>query len=307
MYKTSGGRDIHLGIALPNYGPDLSVAHLEAVLAAVEESAFDSGWVTDHVAVNDDNAASYGTISEALVTLGYCAALTKRITLGVSALVIPQREPLLLLKQLVSLDFLMGGRLIVAIAAGWLRNEFDALGARFDDRGKRLDAWLDFAEGAVSHMPGRVDVAGSAGETAVWLSPGPSHGGLRLWSAGGSRAALRRAVRVGAWHPVGASIDAVESGVARLREADPDRHVDVVNRLSVTVAPQVRHDNRDERGHLEIRGPAGYIAEELAKYVRAGCDGFLLMLGGRARDSVDRISAFDSDVVPLLAEHVAVV
>src|SRR5689334_14362434 len=114
----------HLGLILPNYGPALDVERLAAAATAAEEAGLASAWVTDHVAVPPGWAETYGTIAEALVTLGFLAARTERIRLGVSALVVPQRRPLVTLKQLSTLDLLSGGRLLAAVTPGWLREEF---------------------------------------------------------------------------------------------------------------------------------------------------------------------------------------
>ena len=114
---------MHLGLILPNYGESLQAERLAAATVAAEQGGFDSGWVTDHVLVPEEHARVYGTIAEALVSLGFLAARTTRLELGVSALVVPQRNPLVALKQLTTLDFLSGGRIVTAIAAGWMGGE----------------------------------------------------------------------------------------------------------------------------------------------------------------------------------------
>jgi alkanesulfonate monooxygenase SsuD/methylene tetrahydromethanopterin reductase-like flavin-dependent oxidoreductase (luciferase family) len=134
--------ELHLGVILPNYGSALDAEHLAAVAVAAEDAGFDSGWVSDHLMVPAEIAPVYGTISEALVSLGFLAARTQRLRLGVSALVVPQRNPLVALKQVTSLDFLSGGRVVLAVAAGWLEQEFETLGSPFRERGRRLDDWL---------------------------------------------------------------------------------------------------------------------------------------------------------------------
>src|SRR5919202_5115178 len=131
----------HLGVVLPNYGDGFDPARLAGAAAAAEAAGLDSGWVTDHVLVPSRHAAVYGTIAEALVAVGFLAGRTERLRLGVSALIVPQRQPLLTLKQLVSLDVLSGGRLITAVAAGWMEEEVPTPGASFADRGRRLDEW----------------------------------------------------------------------------------------------------------------------------------------------------------------------
>jgi alkanesulfonate monooxygenase SsuD/methylene tetrahydromethanopterin reductase-like flavin-dependent oxidoreductase (luciferase family) len=85
--------ELHLGVILPNYGSALDAEHLAAVAVAAQDAGFDSGWVSDHLMVPAEIAPVYGTISEALVSLGFLAARTQRLRLGVSALVVPQRNP----------------------------------------------------------------------------------------------------------------------------------------------------------------------------------------------------------------------
>jgi alkanesulfonate monooxygenase SsuD/methylene tetrahydromethanopterin reductase-like flavin-dependent oxidoreductase (luciferase family) len=103
---------LHFGVILPNYGPELDAEQLAGVAVAAENAGLDSAWVTDHLIVPAEHAGVYGTIAEALVSLGFLAARTRRLKLGVSALVVPLRNPLVALKQLATLDFLSGGRIV---------------------------------------------------------------------------------------------------------------------------------------------------------------------------------------------------
>jgi hypothetical protein len=121
----------HLGLILPNSGGRLDAERLVSTAVAAERAGFDSGWVTDHVVVPPEHAPIYGTISEALVSLGFLAGRTERLKLGVSALVVPQRNPLVALKQLTSLDFL-SGRIIGGGAGRWRASS--ALDADFKSR-----------------------------------------------------------------------------------------------------------------------------------------------------------------------------
>jgi Luciferase-like monooxygenase len=97
-------RPLHFGLILPNYGPALTAQALADAAVAAEEAGFHAAWVTDHLIVPADHARVYGTIAEALVSVGFLAARTERIDVGVSALVVPQRNPLVALKQLTSLS-----------------------------------------------------------------------------------------------------------------------------------------------------------------------------------------------------------
>src|SRR5205814_9800642 len=111
-----------------------------------EELGFESLWVGDHLALPvaeqaADNAA-YEPRLEALTTLTYLAAVTKRVKLATGVIVLPQRQPVLLAKQLASLDVLSSGRLIVGFGVGYVELELTALGANLKDRGARTDEYL---------------------------------------------------------------------------------------------------------------------------------------------------------------------
>src|SRR5919109_4816408 len=194
---------LHLGVILPNYGDAVDAERLAGVAVAAEQVGFDSGWVTDHVIVPEEHSGTYGTIAEGLVSLGFLAARTSRLELGVSALVVPQRQPLVALKQLTTLDFLSGGRIVTAVAAGWLEEEFATLAAPYERRGELLDEWLRVASSVFEQMPGRVRYEGDLFALDGWMAPPLVRpGGPPLWIAGVSRATLRRAEGTGVLHPV---------------------------------------------------------------------------------------------------------
>jgi alkanesulfonate monooxygenase SsuD/methylene tetrahydromethanopterin reductase-like flavin-dependent oxidoreductase (luciferase family) len=282
---------LHLGLILPNYGEGLEAERLAACAVAAEESGFDSGWVTDHLVVPDEHAEIYGSIAEALVSLGFLAGRTQRLQLGVSALIVPARNPLVALKQLTTLDFLSGGRVVSAVAAGWMQGEFETLGAPFAERGKVLDEWLDLAAAAFEQMPGRVRFEGEYLSLDGWLAPALARL-PELWVAGVSRATLRRAAKIGVWHPVALSVD-------ELRELGRGFRGRTVLRLSTYLADEPRA-GADERGRHAIEGPPEWIAERLGDYVEAGCDGFVVNLGHDSPDLEDRVRRFGAEVAPLL-------
>jgi hypothetical protein len=217
---------LHLGLILPNYGEAVGADRLASAAAAAETAGFDSGWVTDHLIVPPEHAPVYGTIAEGLVSLGFLAARTQRLELGVSALVVSQRNPLVALKQLTTLDLLSGGRIVTAVAAGWMEGEFALLGADFERRGRLLDEWLDLAASVFEQMPGRIVYEGDLFSVDGSLSPALVRpGGPELWVAGVSRATLRRATRTGVWHPVGLAPKELRPLAAELRGRRPDSRV----------------------------------------------------------------------------------
>jgi alkanesulfonate monooxygenase SsuD/methylene tetrahydromethanopterin reductase-like flavin-dependent oxidoreductase (luciferase family) len=287
---------LHLGLILPSYGEALDADGLAAAAVAAEKTGFDSGWVTDHVLVPPEHAAVYGTIAEPLVALGFLAGRTRTLELGVSALVVPQRNPLVALKQLTTLDLLSGGRLVTAVAAGWMAGEFATLGASFEERGRLLDEWLDAAATVFDQMPGLVRWEGELLSFEGWLAPALVRpGGPELWVAGVSRATLRRAAKTGVWHPVALPVDELRPLAAELQERRPDARV--VLRIGVSFAPEPRQ-GRDERGRHAIAGPPEWIAERLDEYAEAGCDGFVVNLEHERAGLEERILRFADEVRP---------
>jgi alkanesulfonate monooxygenase SsuD/methylene tetrahydromethanopterin reductase-like flavin-dependent oxidoreductase (luciferase family) len=276
------------------------VERLVAAAVAAEEAGFDSGWVTDHVIVPDEHAPVYGTIAEALVSVGFLAARTRRLELGVSALVVPQRNPLVALKQLTTLDFLSGGRIVTAVAAGWMEGEFETLGADFAGRGRLLNEWLRLAQSVFEQLPGHVRFDGELFHVDGWMAPALVRpGGPELWVAGVSRATLRRAAVTGVWHPVALRPEELRPLAAELREQRADSRV--IIRIGVRFLGQPDH-GRDERGRHAIAGPPQWIAERLAEYLDAGCDGFVVNLDYDEPELEERIRLFADEVLPLLAE-----
>jgi len=289
---------VHLGVILPNYGSALAAEELAGVAVAAEDAGFDSGWVTDHLIVPAEHADVYGTIAEALVTLGFLAARTQRLELGVSALVVPQRNPLVALKQLTTLDFLSGGRIVTAVTAGWMEQEFATLGAAFEGRGRLLDEWLELAGSVFQQMPGPVRYEGRTLSLDGWMAPGLIRpGGPELWVAGVSRATLRRAALTGVWHPVALPPDELASMVAELRERRADSRV--VLRIGVYFErePGARGD---ERGRHAVAGPSEWIVERLRGYVDAGADGFVVNLDHQEPGLEERLRRFAEEVIPLI-------
>jgi alkanesulfonate monooxygenase SsuD/methylene tetrahydromethanopterin reductase-like flavin-dependent oxidoreductase (luciferase family) len=287
------GEMLHLGLILPNYGNGLGAERLARAAVTAEEAGFDSGWVTDHLIVPDEHAPIYGAIAEALVSLGFLAGRTSRLQLGVSALIVPQRNPLVALKQLTTLDFLSGGRIVTAVAAGWMEGEFETLGASFAQRGRFLDEWLDLAASVFAQMPGRVRYEGELLSVDGWLAPALVRpGGPELWIAGVSRATIRRAKKTGIWHPVALA-------PAKLRELGKGFDGRTILRISTYFAEEPK-TGEDERGRHAIEGPPDWIAERLAEYLDAGCDGFVVNLDHERDGLEDRIRRFGEEVLPVL-------
>src|SRR5215813_9914547 len=135
--------DRTFGMAVPNFTAYPKMPDIKALVeygVRMEELGFDSLWVWDHVLLGVDPNFP---IVESLTLLTAIAARTKKIKLGTGILVLPLRNPVILAKQLASMDLLSDGRLIMGMASGWYKREFDALGIPFDKRGKLMDENLE--------------------------------------------------------------------------------------------------------------------------------------------------------------------
>jgi probable F420-dependent oxidoreductase len=106
----------------------------------MEQLGFDSLWVWDHVLLG---VQPNFPIIESLTLLTAIGARTNKIKLGTGILVLPMRNPVILAKQLTSMDLLTNGRLLMGMASGWYKREFDAVGVPFEQRGKIMDENLD--------------------------------------------------------------------------------------------------------------------------------------------------------------------
>jgi alkanesulfonate monooxygenase len=131
------------GIAARNFTayPEMpDVQDLVEYGVKMEQLGFDSLWVWDHILLGVEPNFP---IIESLTLLTAIAARTKKIKLGTGILVLPLRNPVVLAKQLSSMDLLSNGRLIMGMASGWYKREFDAVGVPFEKRGKIMDENLE--------------------------------------------------------------------------------------------------------------------------------------------------------------------
>jgi probable F420-dependent oxidoreductase len=212
---------LRIGVHLPQYG---RVASPEAITRAAQHAealGFDDVWVSDHTV--HPAAQSYPSpyLYEPLGTLTWAAAVTDRVGLGTSVLVVPTHEPVALANRLATLDNLSGGRLIIGAGVGWSADEYAALGHDFSTRGRRLDEAVDLMRAAWSDDP--VDFAGEFSTLdAVRILPKPA-GHIPIWFGGGSEAAYRRGVEKGdGFQIIGVKPDEARPIIARLREGRPE-------------------------------------------------------------------------------------
>ncbi|GGG17572.1 hypothetical protein GCM10010964_02230 [Caldovatus sediminis] len=190
-----------------NTFPDAAGAARLARLA--EKAGFDSVIAVDHVVIPDEYASTYPysatgrlpgnratAYPDPLIWMAFAAAATTRLRLMTGVIILPQRHPLVLAKQVATLDHMSGGRIELGIGVGWLKEEFAALGVPFERRGRRADEYV-----AAMRALWREDGAGFAGEFVrferVSCNPKPVARGVPIIVGGHSEAAARRAGRLG--------------------------------------------------------------------------------------------------------------
>jgi probable F420-dependent oxidoreductase len=244
------------GIHLPQAGPAATPSAVRAAAKQAEDLGFSDVWVSDHLVVPKGTPyppSAY--ILEPLITLAWAAAATERVGLGTTVLILPMRPPVLLAKMLASLDLLSGGRLTVGAAGGWLKEEFDALGVPFDERGIRTDETIDIMRRCWTEDP--IDAyAPTIGAKLVQIRAKPQPGrAIPIWIGGHSEPAYRRAVEVGdGWHGGFQPPDRTAAIVARLRRDRPEP--------TFTLSMRTRWD--------ALRDDSDEILRELEQYMEVG-------------------------------------
>jgi len=144
-----------VGIVFANVGLLGTAEGAEALAVAAEEHGVESVWTVEHVVVPADYESTYpyskdgrmpggdaSPIPDPLIWLTWVGAHSRRLLLGTGVLILPQRNPAILAKEVATLDQLSGGRVQLGIGVGWLREEFDALGVAFERRGARTDEYV---------------------------------------------------------------------------------------------------------------------------------------------------------------------
>lgn len=208
---------MQFGLCLPTFE---TIATRDAIVRAArlaDDEGWDSVWVTDHVLMASDQPHPYGHIFEALSTLAFVAGMTRRVKLGTSIIVLPQRNPIVVAKEIATLDVLSQGRVLLGVAAGWNEREFAFLGVDFHQRAKRLKEYVAVMR-ALWTQPNPSFQGNFYRFSNTLFSPKPVQAHIPIWLGGNSDAAARRAARIGdGWHVTGTAPEGVQKSVDMIR------------------------------------------------------------------------------------------
>ena len=208
------------GFTLPGRGPMATPENLGIIANKGEEFGFDALLTGDHILVPKAISSPYpyteggefpgsatGESMEQITLLSYIAGQTSKIRLVTSVLIVPHRNPLIAAKSLATLDVLSGGRLVVGVGVGWMREEFQALGLPpFEERGAVTDEYIKafkilWTEDDPSFQGKYVSFDDISFLPKPVQKPHPP-----IWVGGESRPALRRAAELAdGWYPLGSN------------------------------------------------------------------------------------------------------
>jgi probable F420-dependent oxidoreductase len=263
---------VKFGLFGINFGPCASPQTAANVARAAEAAGFESLWTGEHVVLPDPQVPPSPLpprtpMLDPAVALAFVAASTARIRLGTGIIILPQRNPVVLAKELASVDVLSGGRLLFGVGAGYLEPEFSALGAPFAERGARCDEYLD-AIVALWTQPQPRFAGRYASFSGIDAQPRPvqrPHPPIHV--GGQSPGAYRRALRRGnGWYGFALDLAGTRRCIDGLAQARSQvERPAALGRLEISITP-----------------PPSVKPDDVPRYAELGVDRLALLLLGRS-------------------------
>jgi probable F420-dependent oxidoreductase len=294
-----------IGFSAPTAGPLAYLDPLTGLCTGAEALGYDYATFSDHVVIPTDISSPYpysasgeftnagtGERNEQLIELAFVAARTTKLRLVTSVMVIPHRPAVLAAKQLATIDVLSGGRVTLGIGAGWMKEEFEALGTPpFEQRGKVTDEYIAaFRELWTKDRP---NFSGDYVKfDKITFAPKPAQkAGIPIWVGGESGPALRRTAKSGdAWYPIGNnpafpldSLARYAAAVEKLRKMTKDAGRDPKSVGLAIRFPRYGEGLPEKAGDGERRlfsGPDTAIAADIKALAALGVDSVDVGFGG---------------------------
>ena len=313
-----------IGLGAPTRGSLANKRDLKRVVERAETLGFNSVWIPDHIVIPSSFAPNYPYAAdgrptfpsiwlEQLTAMAWLAGITENIQLVTSVMVVPHRRPVHTAKILSTIDVLSEGRVILGCGAGWMEEEFVALGAEpFTERGQVTDEYIRiFRELWTSDAP--AFEGDYVRFSDIVFEPRPiQEPGIPIWIGGEGPRAIRRVVELGdGWMPIGANpkfplytLELYTSALERLtrRCEAAGRDPATVTKVYFAVWPSNAPPFEPEVGQRFLcTGTDAQIADDINQLAEAGVDHLLLNF---ARPTLDETLAemdrFASDIRPKL-------
>ena len=293
--------------------PNADYLGFPATTQAIAETAvkaealgFDALFVNDHVIVDDGpRSIPWRNVYDPLMTLAYAAALTSRVMLGTSVLIMPYRNPIVTAKMIATLDQLSGGRAIAGIGAGWSQPEYDALGVPYHERGARTNEYLRLWKACWE--PGATTFHGRFFSfDDMHVNPKPvQQPHPPLWVGGSGRPSLRRAARFAdVWQPTPTALPDLIANRAYLHDycAEIGRAAPPRTRMSFRVNFSHITGSTHQSGDRPTgQGSPEQVASDLQRYRQeAGLDEFQFNFNGSGslQNLLDSMAVLVQEVLP---------
>lgn len=329
-----GARRIGFGVVIPTWGAYGDADRILRLVERAEALGYESAWVGDHLLLPDyatpySPANWYEALSVCLVGMGR----TERIRFGTDVLVAPYRDPRLLAKMAATADRLSGGRLTLGMGVGFLRGEFEAMGADLAARGAVTDETLEVMR-RLWETEGEVGYEGRHFSfPPAHCEPKPLQRPLPLWVGGNGRRGIERAARLGdGWHPLFPDAPAYRAGRERIEALRGDRGIeafdfsyscpetrivddpDAIPRSTGYAGTEGMPDDyvyapappADETGRPRFIGTEDQLAGDIERLVEAGAEHFVLRfwagdVSKPIEDSFEQMERFAESVRPRFA------
>ena len=254
-------------------------------------------WATDHIILPVELKEPYGQLVEPLTTLGFVAARCLKLNVGTSILVLPQRNPVLVAKQVAALDVLSNGRVILGVGVGWAEKEYQFLNADFEKRGRVMDESIRLMKSLWKDDAVEFEGEFFQVKHAVFL-PKPVNRGVPFWIGGNERVSQERAAKMGdGWHPTGLTPEAISKGVETIKSMGG--HVTISTRTTVDLRKKrepVVLPSGEERG--VVSGTAADVKSGIEAYEKVGVEHFCASMNHPlASEIIFDLRKFGTDVI----------
>ena len=299
---------MRFSLVLPNYARWFDADGAREAVDAAERLGYHGIYVNDHVALPREEAPLYGNaFLDPYVALGFLAAVTERVRLGTTVIVIPYRNPLVQAKMVAGLDVLSRGRITLGAASGHVPGESEALGVPYAERGPMTDEYLK-----VMRTLWTEDEASFHGR---WFNfehirpmTRPLQSPLPVWIGGRGPRVLRRVVALGqGWHPTRMSPEEIQAEIGRLhdmaRAAGRTEPITVAMRWALHLVER-EEDAGPARDRGEVQRARRTPADGAAlvdRYAAAGVDELVLDLPGGHAAFLQQVEWFAREVMPAVS------